>query len=453
MRLFPPPLDIGPTEGFSPDKDIFGRAELGRGLANLVKTVSDPLVIGVDGQWGSGKTTFLKMWAGQLRKDGFPVIYFDAFEHDYLDDAFMAVAGEIIALVKAKKKSSTPAGKRFLRKAITAGRIIAKAGIRVGAKAATLGALDGTEFKDVAGDVGDAIADVSDDYLGKLLVAREQERNALEDFRSALMELPALLANSNSEAAARPLVFILDELDRCRPTFALEILERIKHFFSVGNVHFVLGIHSAQLHNSIVLTYGPSIDAAKYLQKFISLMFFLFDRADNQRDRTARKFVSYLARVLEFDSKDNELVDTATSIIGDIAVERDMSLREIERVMTTLAIAVSYTPKNYFRPAVILAGLAILKIVAPDLYVKAKRGTLTYDEVQAVLHLEKGADDDSVIHRREWVAKWWRFGTDGVADDDFKSGMQKLSWDYNIRDGKVIVPMIANDVIDRFVPR
>lgn len=88
MRLFPPSLEVGDEEGFTPEKDIFGRAQLGAGLTNLVNSVSDPTVIAVDGQWGSGKTTFLKMWAGELRKAGFPVVYFDAFENDHVDDAF-----------------------------------------------------------------------------------------------------------------------------------------------------------------------------------------------------------------------------------------------------------------------------------------------------------------------------------------------------------------------------
>jgi type IV secretory pathway VirB4 component len=80
VRLFPPPVQIGEQEGFSPEKDIFGRADHGRRLTNLITAVSDPLVIAIDGQWGSGKTTFLKMWAGELRKSGFPVIYFDALK-------------------------------------------------------------------------------------------------------------------------------------------------------------------------------------------------------------------------------------------------------------------------------------------------------------------------------------------------------------------------------------
>ena len=74
MRIFPPPLEIGDTEGFTPEKDLFGRAELAKGLTNLLGAISDPMVLAIDAQWGSGKTTFLKMWAGELRQRRFPVV-------------------------------------------------------------------------------------------------------------------------------------------------------------------------------------------------------------------------------------------------------------------------------------------------------------------------------------------------------------------------------------------
>src|SRR5690606_16379713 len=90
LRIYPRPVDIEPNEGFSPEKDLFQSRALGQGMTNVVSTVSDPLVIAFNGQWGSGKTTFLKMWAGELRKSGFPVVYFDAFENDYVEDAFAA---------------------------------------------------------------------------------------------------------------------------------------------------------------------------------------------------------------------------------------------------------------------------------------------------------------------------------------------------------------------------
>jgi predicted KAP-like P-loop ATPase len=252
MRLFPPSLEIGKTEGFAPEKDIFGRKQLGAGVTNLVSTISDPTVIAVDGQWGSGKTTFLKMWAGELRKAGFPVVYFDAFASDYVDDAFLAIAGEIIALVEERKKAKTKIGKRLVESAVSTGKVLLRSGLKLGVKAATLGAIAAADLEEVAGDFATEASTLADKYLGELLTKQKQQKETIQGFRDALAELPLLLSESSSEAGTasqipEPLIFIIDELDRCRPTFALEILERVKHFFSVPNVHFVLGVHLDQV--------------------------------------------------------------------------------------------------------------------------------------------------------------------------------------------------------------
>jgi hypothetical protein len=64
---------------------------------------------------------------------------------------------------------------------------------------------------------------------------------------------------------------LIDELDRCRPSFALETLERVKHLFDVPGVVFVLFVHGPALHSAIRRTYGQQIDPSAYLRKFISL--------------------------------------------------------------------------------------------------------------------------------------------------------------------------------------
>ena len=78
MRLAPPPLAITDDEGF--ERDIFGAKEAGERLANVVTDLEGHSVIVLDGGWGTGKTTFIRQWAGLLRtKGGHPVVYLDAF--------------------------------------------------------------------------------------------------------------------------------------------------------------------------------------------------------------------------------------------------------------------------------------------------------------------------------------------------------------------------------------
>ena len=190
-------------------------------------------MIALDGQWGSGKTTFLKMWAGELRNAGFPVVYFDAFANDYIGDAFTAIAGEIIGLVQDREKATTPTAKKFVAKAIGAGKVVLRSGLKIGVKTATMGALDAADLKGLANDVAAETSNLTDEYVGELLTRQNASKATLSAFREALSALPAMLADvqadsGRSESGRKPLIFIIDELDRCRPLFALEILERVK---------------------------------------------------------------------------------------------------------------------------------------------------------------------------------------------------------------------------------
>lgn len=73
-----------------------------------------------------------------------------------------------------------------------------------------------------------------------------------------------------SENASKLVVFI-DELDRCRPTFAVEMLEKIKHYFSDDRIIFVVSTNKEQLSHTIKRYYGDGFDATRYLNKFFDL--------------------------------------------------------------------------------------------------------------------------------------------------------------------------------------
>jgi hypothetical protein len=72
-----------------------------------------------------------------------------------------------------------------------------------------------------------------------------------------------------------PLVIIVDELDRCRPPFAVQLLEKIKHLFNVPAIVFVIAVDKGQLGHSIKSMYGQGMDVGGYLRRFIDLDFSL----------------------------------------------------------------------------------------------------------------------------------------------------------------------------------
>ena len=73
------------------------------------------------------------------------------------------------------------------------------------------------------------------------------------------------------------LVIFIDELDRCKPDFAVKLLERIKHYFVNPDITFVFSINSMELQHTIKQYYGSEFDACKYLDRFFDLRIVLPD--------------------------------------------------------------------------------------------------------------------------------------------------------------------------------
>ena len=67
------------------------------------------------------------------------------------------------------------------------------------------------------------------------------------------------------------MIFFIDELDRCRPNFAIELLEVIKHLFYIDNFIFIISIDKDQLSYSIANIYGHNMDTEGYLRRFFDL--------------------------------------------------------------------------------------------------------------------------------------------------------------------------------------
>jgi len=196
LRLSPRELEIGPEEGFTPEKDIFGRKPFGDQLTRIVRALEGPTVLLLDAPWGTGKTTFIKMWLGQLGKAGIPTIYFDAFASDYHDDAFLTVAGEIVARAEELKPRGTRALRKFKDSAIGVAKALGRASVRVAIRAASANLLTGEEViegvkiaADAAKVAGDETAKAVDELLKERLESHKADRQVFDQFKSALGDL------------------------------------------------------------------------------------------------------------------------------------------------------------------------------------------------------------------------------------------------------------------------
>src|SRR2546430_3167497 len=270
MKIHPPKVIVDDQDPFK--HALFGRKDFAEALTGLLRNITESLVIFVNAPFGDGKTTFAKMWSGYLRAQKLDVGYFDAYAADYFDDPFVSFSGEILGLVD-KRLSGTDAlaerRREFKKTAIEVGKRLAGLAVKVGLRAATVGAVESAhiaELKEIGSAIASGRSGIGADIIERKIENYAAERETLTAFKQSLAKLAAVIR----EKQGFPLTIIVDELDRCRPDFALGLLERIKHLFDVEGVAFVLLVNRAQIESYIQTIYGNG-DAGAYLLKFGSL--------------------------------------------------------------------------------------------------------------------------------------------------------------------------------------
>ncbi|WP_435257222.1 KAP family P-loop NTPase fold protein [Thioclava sp. FR2] len=405
MKLFPPDQNVELyKEGFG-EKDPFNRLGTGKALSDLVERIDDPLVIALDGMWGSGKSWFLKRWVGahSLENGGRAnTVYFDAFANDFMDDPLIALTSAIGDRLPAKEERKT--WNKFKKAASRLARPVA----RVGLAAATGGV---TEF---VGPVIDTIAEASSKEIEKAAEAfwarEDGRRAAMQQLRGAIVELTELGLKAGEKI--RPLVVVVDELDRCRPDYALSLLEVIKHFFSVPNVHFVLGVNLEALKHSVSARYGTGIDSDRYLRKFISLILKLPESAnDHSASPLVLPYFKKMASAMEINKV---AIEEFPKHLGLVCKARDVSLRDVNQMLSRLALV----PPELFERKLwgwpeCLYSLVLFGCLEPNLARKSTSGIIKLEEVISFYGITSlmvsGARDEGYNHDAYIVRIIWEF--------------------------------------------
>jgi len=402
----------------------------------LVSQSNDELVLSLDGQWGEGKTTFVKMWQGMLTQADIPNIYIDSFANDYIDDAFIAVASAITTYIEENSVNpDEEKSKAFKEKAKHVGVQLLSWSAKVGIKAATLGAIkdsDIEELKDIQTDLAKGLSTVVGDFVGERLASHKKDIEQLQSFKELLSEIPSLLSSEGD----KPFVIIIDELDRCKPTYAVEIIEKIKHLFSVKNVVFVLVMHRKQLEEAIKCVYGKNIDAHTYLQKFINIETTIPKKTGERHDNDIGLYNKRLFDLHQIETwgDDRNLLDS----LEILSKHFNLSLRQLERVYTNLTVFYASSEKSQLRLVPIVAFLAVMKVVEPSIYEDLLHQRITYEELCRKTGLSDSEQADQHLRKLQFLAMWLKFSlitneqfSQLDENDRIKSFGQPL-WEYNI---------------------
>ena len=256
------PVPIRPEEIHTPDDDPFkndllDRKKTAQVLTEVLRSFRGPGVVALDAPWGAGKTTFLKMWKRHLRTSGFAVIEYNAWETDFAEDPFLALSTELHAGIAS---SGIDVPRRVMHRIREATQQVVRQGLRelLRSTASSVPVVGG-----IAGTVAEsALASLADARVS----GYTKRKDAFQSFQESIRQVASTVSENTD---GKPIVVIIDELDRCRPTYAVELLEVAKHLFSVDHVVFVLGINRPQLAHSVRALYGSGFDAPHYLNRFI----------------------------------------------------------------------------------------------------------------------------------------------------------------------------------------
>jgi hypothetical protein len=343
--LFVPSEDPVGENPFSTDK--FNRLPLAGVLNGYLKRLKFGAVIAIDAQWGEGKTWFALNWKKMLNDEGHTAIYIDAFEADYIEDPFSIIAGEVQAVIQ-----SSPQRSSFISRAANVALAIAPTALKIAVRGTGKVLLGISDLDGTIKDGVEKIFENTEESLGKIFEEKiknyNDDKKSISAFRDALSSFAGSLES--------PLVVMIDELDRCKPEFSVKLLERIKHFFNVPNVVFILLMNKRQMHNAIKGVYGEATDAHLYLEKFLNFTFVL----EPPKQEHIRPFVDHILK--KYDIVQDNQVDQYVSGICDLSAAFKMTSRQLERAIALLALAYPFQTGG-----ILLAELAILKTCRPDL--------------------------------------------------------------------------------------
>ncbi|MCW3834497.1 KAP family NTPase [Sphingomonas canadensis] len=302
--------------------DFLGRRPEAEDLIGYLESVASrpPLrddghahVLAVDAAYGQGKSFFLRRFVRHMRTTGHAVAFVDAWVDDLEDEPLVALAATLEEALKPWTAKSKTVADRMARFRAKAGRVATIVGMGLARRAVglliTQGAVDAAGevvagadevSKDVRTDAlkgaGSGIADDAATALGAAVAPPMESRiqrfregkAAIREMREGLAEVVRALA---AEGMQLPVTIVIDELDRCRPTYAIKLLEEVKHLFDVSGVAFVLGLHGEQLSHSVKAAYGSGFDGAAYLRRF-------FNRRYTLREAELKPLIEHLVVML-----------------------------------------------------------------------------------------------------------------------------------------------------------
>lgn len=390
-RFRSPEIEVNAANPFEQDK--LEREPFVTATADLLTAIREPFVVALNAPWGSGKTTTLGLLKAVLNTNGVTTANFNAWEVDDATDPLVPLVASLHEKLQHLTGGLPAASPATLQKLKTLGSSIAKRGLVAAVKVATAGVVDIPELVEAIGTSGgDAAEAASQGVAEDLIDTFKREKQASEEFRNVLGRLVALARKQNDAGDdPPPVVLMIDELDRCRPTFAVAMLERIKHFFDIPGLVFLLAVDLDQLKASTRKVYGADLDAAEYLRRFVDLELRLpRARAGKMVDQMLKNCGAdtFFASRSMFRSTPYDR-SSIVKTFEELATDFDISHRVVQRMVSRLMLVFRQTPKDQRVYPIVTVFLIFLRMHHAALLPELVSGRMTAGEAMDIVRSSK----------------------------------------------------------------
>ncbi|EPP2131021.1 KAP family P-loop NTPase fold protein [Vibrio alginolyticus] len=342
------------------------RKRHGEFLMSILTSENDGHVLNLNGEWGTGKTEFLKRLYVSLSEDNHPVIYIDAWESDFTNDPLNVICSEFLNQLSYIFNSHSDSKFQSVKKKIN--HLLC--GYLSVQRAATISSAAYKAFSNepVYSDEIDLVktfldvnkepqkllrADVKENnnrLLENMLGSQTALVSGMKDIRNQITAISEILKHVYE--LNTPIIVLIDELDRCRPDYAIKTLEVIKHFFDVEGCNFLIATDTKSLQESIKAVYGSNFDSERYLRRFFNQSVVL--QRPSIREYLLSKNIDFKKiagniELIPFSSEDED--DLLIDFLSELMDSPDLSLRDIERFLKQIVACLSYVSKQKVKNA------------------------------------------------------------------------------------------------------